>query len=41
MILVDSDVLIAHLRGAEAARDWLISARRGTGVLAVSAVSLA
>lgn len=41
MILVDSDVLIAHLRGAEAARDWLMSARRGTGVLAVSAVSLA
>ena len=41
MILVDSDVLIAHLRGVEAARDWLIGARRTGGPLAVSAVSLA
>jgi predicted nucleic acid-binding protein len=41
VILVDSDVLIAHLRGAEAARDWLLDARRRTGPLAVSVVSLA
>lgn len=41
MILVDSDVLIAHLRGAEAARDWLVDARRRTGPLAVSVVSIA
>lgn len=27
MILVDSDVLIAHLRGTPAARDWLVEAR--------------
>jgi predicted nucleic acid-binding protein len=39
VILVDSDVLIAHLRGIEAARDWLIDARR-RGPLAVSAVSI-
>ena len=26
MILVDSDVLIAHLRGTPEARDWLIAA---------------
>lgn len=41
MILIDSDVLIAHLRGVEAARDWLIGARRSDGPLAISAVSLA
>jgi predicted nucleic acid-binding protein len=41
LILVDSDVLIAHLRGIEAARDWLMGARRSAGPLAVSAVSLA
>lgn len=40
MILVDSDVLIANLRGEAAARDWLLSARRDTGLLAVSAVSV-
>lgn len=28
MILVDSDVLIAHLRGDERARDWLRATRR-------------
>lgn len=39
MILVDSDVLIAHLRGIEQAKDWLLSARRATGRLAISAVS--
>jgi predicted nucleic acid-binding protein len=38
--LVDSDVLIAHLRGASAARDWLIDARR-SGPLAISVVSIA
>ena len=41
VILVDSDVLICHLRGRAEARDWLISARQSTGVLAVSAVSVA
>jgi predicted nucleic acid-binding protein len=40
MILVDSDVLIAHLRGHQAARDWLLTARRDTGPLAVSAISI-
>ena len=40
MILVDSDVLIAHLRGVDAARDWLVDARRRTGPLAVSVVSI-
>jgi hypothetical protein len=37
--LVDSDVLIAHLRGVEAARDWLRQ-KRSDGPLAVSAVSV-
>lgn len=41
MILVDSDVLIAHLRGIEAARDWFLDARQKTGPLAVSVVSVA
>lgn len=40
MILVDSDVLIAHLRGVPAARDWLHAAREA-GPLSVSAVSIA
>lgn len=40
MILVDSDVLIANLRGIPAAQDWLLAARRDTGPLAVSVVSL-
>jgi predicted nucleic acid-binding protein len=40
VILVDSDVLIAHLRGVAAARDWLINARKD-GPLAVSVVSIA
>ncbi|ORW08197.1 type II toxin-antitoxin system VapC family toxin [Mycolicibacter longobardus] len=39
MILVDSDVLIAHLRGYSTARDWLIRARR-TGPVALSVVSV-
>jgi predicted nucleic acid-binding protein len=38
VILVDSDVLIAHLRGVDAAREWLLRARRETGRLATSAV---
>jgi predicted nucleic acid-binding protein len=37
--LVDSDVLIAHLRGIEAARTWLRK-ERGAGPLAISAVSV-
>lgn len=41
MILVDSDVLIEHLRGNAAARDWLTRTRRSAGPLAVSVVSLA
>lgn len=41
MILVDSDVLIEHLRGNAAARDWLLSAREASGPLAISVVSLA
>ena len=40
MILVDSDVLIEHLRGNTAARDWLVSARQSSGPLAISVVSL-
>lgn len=40
MILVDSDVLIAHLRGLDAARDWLLDAR-SEGPLAISVVSIA
>ncbi len=40
MILVDTDVLIAHLRGIESARGWLAQART-SGPLAVSAVTVA
>lgn len=40
MILVDSDVLIEHLRGNASARDWLVNARRSSGPLAISVVSL-
>lgn len=40
MILVDSDVLIAHLRGGEQAHAWLKEARR-RGPLAASVVSIA
>jgi predicted nucleic acid-binding protein len=39
LILVDTDVLIAHLRGVEQARNWLREART-RGPLAVSAVSV-
>ncbi|MDQ3579670.1 MAG: type II toxin-antitoxin system VapC family toxin [Actinomycetota bacterium] len=40
MILVDSDVLIAHLRKVPAAHDWLADARRRTGPLGVSVLSI-
>lgn len=40
MILVDTDVLIAHLRGLEPARGWLANAR-SSGPLAVSVVTIA
>lgn len=40
MILVDTDVLIAHLRGVEPARAWLEAARTA-GPLAVSVMSIA
>lgn len=40
MILVDTDILIAHLRGVEAARDWLQHVRV-TGPLSVSVASIA
>ena len=40
MTLVDSDVLIAHLRGYEAAKTWLLQARRSSGPLAVSVVTV-
>jgi predicted nucleic acid-binding protein len=40
VILVDSDVLVAHLRGVPAAREWLRAARETTGRLATSVVSL-
>jgi predicted nucleic acid-binding protein len=41
VILVDSDVLIAHLRGDARARDWLVHARTERGRLSTSAVSVA
>lgn len=40
VILVDTDVLIAHLRGVEDARAWLRQARTA-GPVAVSVVSIA
>lgn len=40
MTLADSDVIIAHLRGVERARDWLVAARRA-GPVSVSSVTLA
>jgi predicted nucleic acid-binding protein len=40
VILVDSDVLIEHLRGKTPARDWLVRARQSSGPLAISVVSL-
>lgn len=41
MIVVDTDVLIAHLRGHSPAREWLRQARRERGRLATSVVSTA
>lgn len=41
MILVDSDVLIAHLRGVDAAWQWLTRARTETGPLAMSTIAIA
>ena len=41
MILVDSDVLIAHLRGLDAATEWLLKTRRTSGPLSASVVSVA
>ena len=40
MKLVDSDILIAHLRGVAAARAWLEDSRRETGPLAISAITI-
>ncbi len=40
MILIDSDVLIEHLRGDTDARDWLVQARHASGPLALSVISL-
>lgn len=40
MILIDSDVLIAHLRGHPAAKTWLRGQRQATGPMAVSVVSV-
>lgn len=40
MILIDTDVLVAHLRGYDAAHEWLRIARL-KGPLVVSAVTLA
>lgn len=40
MILVDSDVLIEHLRGNEQALAWLVRTRQSSGPLAISVVSL-
>ncbi|ETW26770.1 type II toxin-antitoxin system VapC family toxin [Mycobacterium gastri] len=39
MMLVDSDILVAHLRGVAAARDWLRESR-SEGPLAISVVSI-
>jgi predicted nucleic acid-binding protein len=39
LILVDSDILIAHLRGTSAAHDWLVEAR-GRSRLSISVVSV-
>lgn len=40
MILVDSDVLIAHLRGHDAATQWLIATRQANDRLSISAVTI-
>jgi len=41
VILVDSDVLIAHLRGMPSAHEWLERARRESGRLATSPIVIA
>jgi predicted nucleic acid-binding protein len=41
VILVDSDVLIASLRGVDSAHIWLLKARTEQGRLAVSVVTVA
>jgi predicted nucleic acid-binding protein len=41
VILVDSDVLIAHLRGVSAAREWLVAAPGRHDLLATSVVVIA
>jgi predicted nucleic acid-binding protein len=41
VILIDSDVLIAHLRGDPDARDWMSNARKATGPLGITAVNVA
>lgn len=41
MIMVDSDVLIANLRGIDSAHTWLLKARTEQGRLAVSVVTVA
>jgi predicted nucleic acid-binding protein len=40
VILIDSDVLIEHLRGNTDARDWLVQARSTSGPLAMSVISV-
>jgi len=40
VILVDSDVLIEHLRGKADAQDWLVQARQSSGPLAISVVTI-
>lgn len=40
MILIDSDVLIAHLRGHEPAKTWLRHERQTSGPMAVSVVTV-
>jgi len=39
VILVDSDVLIAHLLGLDAATEWLLKTRRTSGPLMLLLVS--
>ncbi|MGH3647278.1 MAG: type II toxin-antitoxin system VapC family toxin [Micromonosporaceae bacterium] len=40
MILVDSDVLIAHLRGMSEATKWLLDVRSSVGPLHISVVTV-
>ncbi|MBV9280360.1 MAG: PIN domain-containing protein, partial [Chloroflexi bacterium] len=41
MILVDSDILIAQLRGVPAAKEWLARALHQSGPLTTSAIAIA